>query len=206
MAREPGKPVMIGGLVDAGQDRNGNLRQVALRAGDGDEAALGELVRRTSVTVWRACAALVDRGSADDLTQDTYLRAIRSLPAYRGESDPIRWLLTIARRVCADEIGRRRQLRQATARLAWERQPVAPEPTGALDLADALGRLAPRRREAFVLTVVAGFSYSDAAALCGCPVGTIRSRVARARADLIEALYAPATKRSADPATGGLAG
>jgi RNA polymerase sigma-70 factor (ECF subfamily) len=191
---------MTGGPVEAGPRRGADLRLVALRAGGGDQAALGELIRHTSVTVWRACAALVDRGSADDLTQDTYVRAIRSLSAYRGESDPIRWLLTIARRVCADEIGRRRQARQAATRLSRERVPVAAESTGEVDLADALGRLSPERREAFVLTAVAGFSYLEAAAVCECPVGTIRSRVARARADLIEALFDVAAGGSTAPA------
>lgn len=166
-----------------------DLRVVALRAGAGDGDAVAELVRRTSATVWRACAALVDHGSADDLTQDTYVRAFRSLPTYRGDSDPVRWLLTIARRVCANEIGRRRRDRQTNVELAWERPLTTVEPSGLVELADALKRLSPERREAFVLTAVAGFSYADAAVLCGCPVGTVRSRVARARADLVEALF-----------------
>jgi RNA polymerase sigma-70 factor (ECF subfamily) len=48
--------------------------------------------------------------------------------------------------------------------------------------------LEPERREAFVLTQVVGLSYAEAADVCSCPVGTIRSRVARARADLVSAL------------------
>jgi RNA polymerase sigma-70 factor, ECF subfamily len=48
-------------------------------------------------------------------------------------------------------------------------------------------RALPERREAFVLTQVAGLSYAEAAEICGCPVGTIRSRVARAREDLVVA-------------------
>ena len=53
---------------------------------------------------------------------------------------------------------------------------------------DLLGRLSPDRREAFVLTQLLGLPYAEAAEVAGCPVGTIRSRVARARADLVEAL------------------
>ena len=166
-----------------------DLRAVALHAGDGDAVALTELVRRTSQTVWRTCAALVDRASADDLTQDVYVRVMRSLPTYRGESDPISWLLTITRRVCADEIAGRRRTRLLSARLGGEREPVGLEATGVVELADALARLSGERREAFLLTAVAGFSYVDAATMSGCPVGTIRSRVARARVDLMAALF-----------------
>ena len=55
-------------------------------------------------------------------------------------------------------------------------------------MTDLLARLDPDRREAFVLTQLLGLPYAEAAEVAGCPVGTIRSRVARARADLIESL------------------
>ena len=55
-------------------------------------------------------------------------------------------------------------------------------------VADLLARLDPDRREAFVLTQLLGLPYAEAAEVAGCPVGTIRSRVARARGDLIAAL------------------
>ncbi len=58
----------------------------------------------------------------------------------------------------------------------------------ALTVADLLARLDPDRREAFVLTQLLGLPYAEAAEVAGCPVGTIRSRVARARADLVDAL------------------
>jgi RNA polymerase sigma-70 factor (ECF subfamily) len=63
-----------------------------------------------------------------------------------------------------------------------------------LALLDLLATLSPDRREAFVATQVLGLSYAEAAEVCGCPVGTIRSRVARARNDLIAAM---APKRAA---------
>jgi RNA polymerase sigma-70 factor (ECF subfamily) len=175
-----------GAVIDAQVE----LIAIATAAGRGDPVALSQLVTRTSPIIWRTCAALVDRGSADDLTQDTYLRAVRSLAGYRGESDPTRWLLTIARRVCAEEISRRQRARATVSMLRRERSASHPDPAGLADLADALARLAPERREAFVLTAVTGLSYADAAALCQCPIGTIRSRVSRARADLLAALHA----------------
>ncbi|MGH8959913.1 MAG: sigma-70 family RNA polymerase sigma factor [Jatrophihabitantaceae bacterium] len=161
------------------------LTRLAVAAAGGNTAATATLVAETSRVVWRTCAGLVDRASADDLTQDTYLRAIQSLPSYRGESNPIRWLLTIARRVCAEEIAHRQRHRAVLARLAAERRAVSVDSGSLIEIADGLARLPTERREAFVLTVVAGLSYADASIACGCPIGTIRSRVARARADLV---------------------
>jgi len=170
-------------------------RELALRAARGDGRALTEFVRATSRQVWRTCAFLVDRASADDLTQETYLRAVRSLPTYRAESEPVRWLLTIARRACADEIAHRQRARVITAwaRAAYRVSTI--EPSLDVELADAVARLPPERREAFLLTAIAGFSYTEAASLCACPIGTIRSRVARARAELIAGLDAPTQQR-----------
>jgi len=65
---------------------------------------------------------------------------------------------------------------------------VEPERTGEVDLDHAVAALTSDRRDAFVLTQVLGLSYEEAAAVCGCPVGTIRSRVSRARVDLVSAL------------------
>jgi RNA polymerase sigma-70 factor (ECF subfamily) len=179
--------------------RSAALVRTARAAGRGDRAALTELVSATSSTVWRTCAGLVDRASADDLTQETYLCAVRSLATYRGESDPTRWLLTIARRVCADEIGRRQKARTTIARLRAERMVQSIDPGGLSHLADALDRLRTERRDALVLTAVAGLSYAEAAQVCDCPVGTIRSRVARARADLLD-LLDPGRDRTAEVA------
>jgi RNA polymerase sigma-70 factor (ECF subfamily) len=168
---------------------------LARAASRGDTGALSQLVECTSAIVWRTCAALVDRASADDLTQDTYLRAMRSIATYRGDSDPSRWLLTIARRVCAEEIARRQRHRTTVTRLRTRPVTRTTDPTTEAEIADAMTRLAPERREAFALTAVAGMSYAEAADVCGCPVGTIRSRVARARAELIEALWPQAELR-----------
>src|SRR5439155_16078451 len=136
-------------------------------------------------------AALVDTGAADDLTQETFLRAFRALPEFAARSTARTWLLGIARRVCADHlraVGRRRRL---DARLALNRpQLVVPDETGLLAAAELVRLLPDDRRVAFVLTQLAGLSYAGAAEVEGVPVGTIRSRVARARTPLGEAVQA----------------
>lgn len=148
-------------------------------------------VRRTQPEVWRVCARLGDRADADDLTQEVYLRALPALTRFRGESSARTWLLQIARHVCADHVRRSTRRRALAGRLAHttsEADLVEGPRTGELDLDDAIHALAPERREAFVLTQVTGLSYAEAAEVCEVPIGTIRSRVARARADLLDAI------------------
>jgi RNA polymerase sigma-70 factor, ECF subfamily len=159
------------------------LTSLARAAARGDSAALTAVVRATQGDVWRLCAHLVDPAAADDLAQETYLRAIPAIRRFRGEASVRTWLLTIARRVCAREIRTRQQARQASAGLAATTQ-TAPDAGLRAELTLLLAALEPDRRAAFVLTQVLGCSYAEAAGICGCPVGTIRSRVARARADL----------------------
>jgi RNA polymerase sigma-70 factor (ECF subfamily) len=165
------------------------VTELALAARAGDQAAIRLLVCATQQQVWRFCAHLVDPAAADDLTQETYLRAFRTLRSFRGDGGAISWLLTIARRVAADEIGRR----QRRGRLQTALESHAPsEPlrdhAGLTDVEALVAGLDEDRRSAFVLTQVFGFSYEEAAGVCECPTGTIRSRVARARAELVEAL------------------
>ncbi|MET8230348.1 sigma-70 family RNA polymerase sigma factor [Micromonospora sp. NPDC005298] len=162
----------------------------ALTARDGDPAAQAAFVRLTQSEVWRFAAALVDTDSADDLTQETYLRAFRALPAFEGRSSARTWLLGIARRACADHLRtviRRRRLDERLAANAYTDRPH-PDPAGQFGATDLVRRLSAERRAAFVLTQLLGLSYAEAAAVEGVPVGTIRSRVARARDELVEAV------------------
>jgi len=158
-------------------------------AREGDDVAVRELVRRTQPAIWRLCNVLGSPGEEDDLVQETYLRAFRSLSTYRGDAPIHTWLLSIARRVCADHVRsrvRQRRLLGVLADAAEDEWTPAPgNPTWEL-----LAAIEPDRREAFVLTQVAGLSYDEAAIVLDCPVGTIRSRVSRARAELAEEVIA----------------
>ena len=148
-------------------------------------------VRATQADVWRFVAGLVDPGTADDLTQETYLRAFRALSEFEGRSSPRTWLLGIARRTCADHIRAAQRRRRLAATLAsTPDRGTTPDHAGLVGAQDLLTRLPEDRRCAFVLTQVLGLSYDEAAAVEGVPVGTIRSRVARARIQLVEAMTA----------------
>lgn len=167
-----------------------NTTELALRAGAGDAAALAELVRATQSEVWRFTAALIDPASADDLTQETFLRAFKALPSFEGRSSARTWLLGIARRTCADHLRAVVRRRRLDARLAAQAVTDLPAPDAAhrLGTADLLAGLSDERRTAFVLTQVLGLSYAEAAEVEDVPVGTIRSRVARARDELVTAV------------------
>jgi RNA polymerase sigma-70 factor (ECF subfamily) len=157
--------------------------ELARAAVAGDRVALEEIVRDTQDHVWRYCAYLGPRGDADDLVQDTYVRVLRALPSYAGRSALRTWVLSIARRVCADAIRSARR-RNALGAL-WARTPVATsDHSEAIGITLLLEGLDADRREAFVLTQLVGLAYAETAAVVGVPVGTIRSRVARARSDL----------------------
>lgn len=163
------------------------LTTTLLRARRGDSAAASDFVRATQADVWRLCAHLGSRADADDLTQETYARAFASLHRFAGRSAARTWLLSIARRVCADAV--RAAVRGRAVDRSGLHSTAAPvDPAEAASVRAVLATLDAERREAFVLTQIVGLSYAEAADVCACPVGTIRSRVARARADLVEAM------------------
>jgi RNA polymerase sigma-70 factor (ECF subfamily) len=137
-------------------------------------------------------AHLADVKLADDLAQETYLRALGSLVRFEGRSSARTWLLSIARRVVADQI-RAAKVRPRRADVEdWETAVERSQPIAGFEdsvvLTELVRSLDPDRREAFILTQTLGLSYADAAEVCECPIGTIRSRVARARDDLISAM------------------
>jgi RNA polymerase sigma-70 factor (ECF subfamily) len=165
-----------------------DLTALALAARGGDRAALTSFVRASQPDVWRLCAHLNGRNDADDLTQEVFARALRSLPSYRGEATARTWLFSIAHRTCADQVRSAQRRRLLLGRLrAQPRRHEVPPAGDEVDLAVVVSGLDDDRRAAFVLTQVLGLSYAEAAEVVRVPVGTIRSRVARARADLMTA-------------------
>jgi RNA polymerase sigma-70 factor (ECF subfamily) len=169
-----------------------DLSALLLDARDGDRVALTAFVRATQSEVWRLARHLVGPEDADEVTQDTYVRAWRALSAFRGDSSARTWLLAIARRACADALRQHARRRRLHRRVGAEPVvEIAGDAAGSgHDLLELVAALPVERREAFVLTQVLGCSYDEAARVAGVPVGTIRSRVARAREALVEAVRA----------------
>jgi RNA polymerase sigma-70 factor (ECF subfamily) len=175
-----------------GGARDDEITRAALAGARGDTEATVVFIRATQRDVHRFLTSLVGAREADDLAQETYLRALRSLPRFAARSSARTWLLSIARRAAADHVRTAVRRPRTGAEPDWdllpEQAPTMPGVDERVLLRELVLGLAEDRREAFVLTQMLDLSYADAAAVCGCPVGTIRARVARARADLVAAL------------------
>ncbi|MFJ4833795.1 sigma factor [Streptomyces sp. NPDC088747] len=178
----------------------------ALAARGGDPEAADHFVRALHGDVLRYVAHLSgDPQSAHDLTQDTFARALGSLHRFEGRSSARTWLLSIARRAVADSLRRAAVRPRIADAVDWRTAGERTQPCGlpgfddGVALLDLLERLSDERREAFLLTQVVGLPYEEAAGFLGCPVGTVRSRVSRARVAL-EALLQGAEAAAALPA------
>jgi RNA polymerase sigma-70 factor (ECF subfamily) len=129
----------------------------------------------------------IDR--ADDLVQETLMRAISNLHRFQPGTNMQAWLFTILRNLFHSEYRkRRREVEDADGKYAAGLA-VQPDQIPHLDFEDlqkALARLPHDQREALLLVGASGFSYEQAADICGCAVGTIKSRVNRARNRLAE--------------------
>lgn len=121
---------------------------------------------------------------ADDLVQETLVKAWRNLGSFAEGTNMRAWLFTILRNVYISDIRRRRREVQDSDGVFAEGVAVPPQQNGHMDLADfrkALRELPEEQREALILIGAAEFSYEEAAEISGCAVGTVKSRVNRAR-------------------------
>jgi len=166
------------------------------RAQRGEESAWRALVERYQRPVFALLSRMLSpaarRDRVEDLAQDTFLRAFRALPAFdRAAAGRLSsWLLTIATRLALDELRQRRP--------AAEPLPAAhAQVTGATSpdqrllgevVTRAVEGLSPDHRAVILLREVHGFAYEEIAAALAITVGTVRSRLSRARAELRAAL------------------
>ncbi len=129
----------------------------------------------------------VDR--ADDLVQETLLRALANIESFQPGTNMSAWLFTILRNHFRSEYRkRRREVEDSDGHYA-ETLKTQPDQYGQVEFKEfqtALAQLPADQREALVLVGASGFSYEEAANICGCAVGTIKSRVNRARTRLAE--------------------
>jgi RNA polymerase sigma-70 factor (ECF subfamily) len=172
-------------------------------ARDGQLDAFNELVARHERAVYAVAARyLRSAPQAEDVTQDTFVRAWRALDTFRNhEGAGFRtWLLSIAANRARDVL--RAETRRPTAPLETDDEEPNWEPEAAdeppLDFAArgelstllerAIGALPPEQRLVVILSDVQGLPYDEVAAIAGVPVGTVKSRLNRARARLRDAL------------------
>lgn len=164
------------------------------RARAGDTAAFAALVRRHQDRVFGFILRMLDaRDEAMELTQDVFLKAWQALPGWRAEARFSTWLLQIARNAALDQLRRRQVVRFAPLEEGLEVADEAPGPEARYasrqrqaQLERALRRLAAEHREILLLREVEDLSYGELAAVLGVAEGTVKSRLARARAALLE--------------------
>ncbi len=138
-----------------------------------------------------AISLIRSRDRADDLVQDTIMKAWAKQESYQPGTNMRAWLVTILRNEFYSQIRKSGREVQDTDGAYTSRLSVPPEQHGSVDLHDfrqALEKLPDDQREAILLIGASGFAYEEAAEICGCPVGTIKSRVSRARMRLQELL------------------
>jgi RNA polymerase sigma-70 factor (ECF subfamily) len=160
------------------------------RARAGDLRAFESLVRSCQADVWRFAYHLTrNSASADDVTQETFLRMFRALGTYRGDQAKFSsWLLRIARN-CATDLYRKARHEEPREDLGSFEQGSAPgSPEDRIQISEALSRLPHELREPFVVIEVLGYGYREASAILDVKVGTLKSRMHRARAALIRSL------------------
>jgi RNA polymerase sigma-70 factor (ECF subfamily) len=128
---------------------------------------------------------------ADDLVQEAAIKAWTARERYQAGTNMRAWTFAILRNHYLSELRRSRRQTDLDEGAVERLLVMEADQEGPLHLGDmevALQKLAPERREAVLLVGASGFSYEEAAEIAGCPIGTMKSRVARARADLARML------------------
>jgi len=173
-------------------DRRAEL-DLARRARRGDAGAFDELVRRFQRPVFRFCWRLVRSADAEDLAQDTFVRAFVHFERFDPARPVLPWLIAIARRLCLDLL-RRRAVAARLHTLPVDRPPT-PGPESEAAIREQLGRLdqaladlGDGPRAAIILFHIEQMSYRNIAAALEVPMGTVMTWLHRGRAELKQAL------------------
>jgi len=183
-------------------------QDVVLEARDGRQAAYRELVRRYERPIFSLIYRMVrNREQAEDLSQETFVKALNAIESYRPEYKFSSWIFKIANNVAIDHL-RRRELDtlsldgsphaltpeavQATALQLGDRQETALEELEAKELGGEIERaiagLRPEYRACILLRHVEGRPYEEIATMLDLPLGTVKTYIHRARGELREAL------------------
>jgi RNA polymerase sigma-70 factor, ECF subfamily len=164
---------------------------------EGDLSAFEALVDRHRAVVYRVAARIVGPDDAEDVSQDTFLRAFHRLEQYRGTATFRTWLLQITQNTAFNALAWSRRRPTAPAEDAPEAADPDPhrQPASELEhrerrqrLELKLGALRPEYRSLLVLRDLEGLSYGEIAGVLEMPLGSVKGRLHRARSELIELL------------------
>ncbi|MFO0566562.1 MAG: sigma-70 family RNA polymerase sigma factor [Polyangiaceae bacterium] len=174
-------------------------RELVDAAREGDAEAFGILVRRHQKRIYRLAVHLLrDAAEAEDVTQETFVRAYGALSRFDGRSEPFTWMYRIAVNLSLNAIRSRKTGRKATTpddpriegmladRKSVEADParLAADREAALVLATGIDKLSDTLRTTLILVSIDGLSHLEAAEILGCPEGTVAWRVHEARRKL----------------------
>ena len=179
-------------------------RELVAQAKSGDSNAFGTLVRRYQRRIFRLAFHLVRTGAeAEDVTQETFVRAYQALDRFDGRSEPFTWLYRIAVNLSLNTIRARKATRDSTpsddprieALLTETRPSQGSDPAAqshqrqlAVALCDGIDKLSDTLRTTLILVCIDGVGHDEAAKVLGCPEGTVAWRVHEARRKLREYL------------------
>ena len=174
----------------------------------GNSEAFESLVSRHERATFQVCVRMLgDREDALDAVQETFLRVYRALNSFRGDATFRTWLVGIALNVCRNKLASAAERNRKVTSSITQEDPengevrdvelrdCAPDPESAVmgrelrtALERALENLAPEHREILVLREIQDMEYEELAQVLSCPVGTVKSRLCRARQALREAM------------------
>ncbi|NUP08151.1 MAG: sigma-70 family RNA polymerase sigma factor [Polyangiaceae bacterium] len=174
-------------------------RELIDRARAGDADAFGLLVRRHQRRIYRLAAHLTrSAAEAEDVTQETFVRAYQALDRFDGRSEPFTWMYRIAVNLSLNQIrARKSKLRRSTSddprilALVAETRPSLGDPAGASDrrriaeaVYDGIDSLSDTLRTTLIMVCIDGLSHEEASKVLGCPEGTVAWRIHEARRKL----------------------
>lgn len=172
-------------------------QELVARARAGDQQAFEQLVLDNQNRIYSLAVRLTgDREEAFDLAQDAFVKAWQGLPAFQGESSFATWLYRLATNVCIDHLRRQKRRRQVESEVSLDDEESGwtepadwrQDPQRQLErseqgraLARGLEALPAQQREILVLRELSGLSYQEISQKLGLDMGTVKSRIARAR-------------------------
>lgn len=179
--------------------------ELVMKSKEGDINAFEELVCLYERKIYTLTYRLMgNREDADDFAQEAFLKAFQAIKSFRGESSFLTWLSRIASNVCRDELRKRYRVKTESLdeKIVLDdgeiaKQFVSPEPGPVEEfekkelqelLQGYISKLSPDFRMALVLRDINGYSYEEIAEQLECSLGTVKSRISRARSYLKEQL------------------
>lgn len=167
-------------------------------AQEGNRDALDQIIAHYEKRIYNFCYRMVsDREEAFDLAQDTFLRVCASLRSFRGDAPFSSWIYRVANNVCVDYIRRRRKCRTvsldaacetADGEVYWQVSTGEPGPADVAEygelvreVTEGIRGLSPEHRAVVVMHDLQNLTYEQISEVCRCPMGTVKSRLNRAR-------------------------